>query len=132
MSEHVVNSFVEIELTKPDDFLKIKETLSRTGVSSNKNKTLYQSCHILHKKGRYYIVHFKELFLLDGKEATLSDVDIGRRNVICRLLEEWGLLTIVDFDAISEPQVSVNTIKILPFHQKKDWTIVTKYSIGTR
>jgi hypothetical protein len=130
MNEGVVNDFVEIQLAKPDDFLKVKETLSRIGVSSNKTKTLFQSCHILHKRGKFYIVHFKEMFLLDGKPTDFTEQDIARRNTICRLLEEWGLITICNPDAIAEPQAEVRSIKILPFHQKREWTIKTKYSIG--
>lgn len=130
MSEGVLNEFVEIELAKPDDFLKVKETLSRIGISSNKSKTLYQSCHIFHKRGRYYIVHFKELFKLDGKETDISDEDLGRRNTICRLLGEWGLVTLVDPSSIQEPQAEVRSIKILPYSQKKEWQVVAKYSLG--
>lgn len=130
MSEGVLNEFVEIELAKPDDFLKVKETLSRIGISSNKSKTLYQSCHIFHKRGRYYIVHFKELFKLDGKETDISDEDTGRRNTICRLLAEWGLVKLVNPAQIDQPQAEVRAIKILPFSQKNEWRVVAKYSLG--
>ena len=130
MNESVISDFIEVELANPDDFLKVKETLSRIGVSSNKNKTLYQSCHILHKRGQFYIVHFKEMFMLDGKPTDFSDTDKGRRNTICRLLVEWGLVTLVDETSIEQPQIEVRALKILPFHQKKEWTLKTKYSIG--
>ena len=130
MDERVIDDFVEIELAKPDDFLKVKETLSRIGISSNKTKTLYQSCHIFHKRGRYYICHFKELFLLDGKPTDFSDTDYARRNTICRLLAEWGLVKLVDPQQIEDLQAEVRSIKILPFGQKKEWTLKTKYSIG--
>jgi hypothetical protein len=130
MNEGVIDEFVEVTLAHPDDFLKVKETLSRIGISSNRTKTLYQSCHILHKRGHFYIVHFKEMFKLDGKPTDFGEVDIGRRNTICRLLSEWGLLALVNPSQIETPQVEVRSIKILPFHQKRDWTIKTKYSIG--
>lgn len=130
MDDRVIDDFVEIELAKPDDFLKVKETLSRIGISSNKTKTLYQSCHIFHKRGRYYIVHFKELFLLDGKQTDFTDTDYARRNTICRLLAEWGLVKLVDPNQIEDLQAEVRSIKILPFSQKNEWTIKTKYSIG--
>jgi hypothetical protein len=121
---------VEIHLDVPDDFLKVKETLSRIGISSNKNKTLYQSCHILHKRGRYVIIHFKELFKLDGKPADITNEDLGRRNTICRLLQEWNLLKVDSPDLILDPAADVKGIKILPYHQKREWTIKTKYQIG--
>jgi hypothetical protein len=130
MNESVINDFVEIELAQPDDFLKVKETLARIGISSNKTKTLFQSCHILHKRGKFYIVHFKEMFMLDGKPTEFTEVDIGRRNTICRLLSEWNLIKIVNPDQIRDPQVEVRSIKILPFHQKREWNVQTKYSIG--
>lgn len=130
MNESVINDFVEIELDHPDDFLKVKETLSRIGISSNKNKVLYQSCHILHKRGRFYIVHFKEMFLLDGKPTNFDETDRARRNTICRLLAEWNLVRLVNPRQIEEPQAAVNSIKILPYHQKNQWTLKTKYSIG--
>lgn len=123
---------VEIKLAKPDDFLKIRETLSRIGIASNKTKKLYQSCHILHKRGDYAIMHFKELFLLDGKEADFSDDDRGRRNCIANLLSEWGLVKLVNPDQIKEPMASVRTIKILPYSEKNEWELVTKYTIGRK
>lgn len=123
---------VEIELIEDDDFLKIKETLTRIGISSRKEKKLYQSCHILHKRGKYAILHFKELLSLDGLETNLSDNDIARRNTIVNLLEEWELLDIVDPDKTEEPVVGLNQIKILPFKEKKDWELIPKYHIGKK
>jgi len=124
--------FVEIELKERDDFLTVRETLTRMGISSHHKKTLYQSCHILHKRGRYFIVHFKELFKLDGKPTTISESDVGRRNRIVMLLDEWGLLTIIKRckDTIKEPLVAVREIKILPYKDKEDWSLESKYSIG--
>lgn len=143
----MIDTFIEVELPDKDSFLKIKETLTRIGISSNRDKKLYQSAHILHKKGRYYIVHFKELFALDGRPATIDETDISRRNSIARLLQEWQLCTIVGSrfmatdetgkDIYSYPPTmttfcSYNKIKILPFSEKEEWTLVTKYSIGKR
>ena len=121
---------IEIELKEDDDFLKIKETLTRIGVSSRKENKLYQSCHILHKRGRYAIMHFKELFCLDGLESNITENDIGRRNTIVRLLEEWELITIFEGEEYEEPQVSLAQIKILPFKEKDDWELIPKYHIG--
>jgi hypothetical protein len=120
----------EIRLSEPDDFLKIRETLSRIGVASKKSKTLYQSCHILHKQGRYFITHFKELFLLDGKTSDYTEDDKGRRNTIVNLLQEWGLLTLVDPKKSEFPTALLNQIKIIPYKEKSDWELVTKYDIG--
>lgn len=122
---------VEIELKSQDDFLKIRETLTRIGVASRKDQTLYQSCHILHKQGRYFIVHFKELFALDGKRADISANDLERRNTIAHLLEDWGLIKIVN------PEGCINTaplsqIKVLSFAEKGEWTLATKYNIGKK
>ena len=117
---------LEVTLSEPDDFLKIRETLSRIGVASRKEKTLYQSCHILHKQGRYFIVHFKELFALDGKPTNLTQNDIERRNTIAGLLEDWGLVTI---EGLSEPRAPLSQIKILSFKEKDEWTLETKYNI---
>lgn len=127
-----MSGFLEIKIAEEDDFLKIKETLSRIGVQSKKDNTLYQSCHILHKQGHYYIVHFKELFLLDGKESNISETDLARRNTIARLLQEWGLLKIVNDSIIGEMVVPVSHIKILPYKEKGDWNLVTKYNIGKK
>jgi len=127
-----LNQLVEVRLKNPEDFLKIKETLSRIGLASKKENTLYQSCHILHKQGKYYIVHFKELFLLDGKDSTLAEGDVARRNRIVTLLEEWELLDIVDPDKIESLQSPLNQIKIIPFKEKDKWNLVTKYTIGNK
>lgn len=124
-------SMLEVKLPEPDNFLKIKETLTRIGVASKKDKTLYQSCHILHKQGRYFIVHFKELFALDGKESNISVGDIERRNTICGLLEEWGLLKIVN-PAKAAQRVSLSQIKVVSFKEKYEWDLVPKYNIGKK
>lgn len=128
----LVDNLVEVRLGEQDDFLKVKETLTRMGVASRKEQTLYQSCHILHKQGKYYIVHFKELFLLDGKPANLSEDDIGRRNVIASLLEEWGLIKVVDAAMVAEPKVPMSHVKILPHKEKNEWSLVSKYNIGRK
>lgn len=121
---------LEITLNEPDDFLKVKETLSRIGISSKKDaNVLYQSCHILHKAGRYFVVHFKELFLLDGKPSTFTIDDLARRNTISILLSDWGLLQIVNFSK-AEPTCSLKAIKIISHKDKKDWTLLPKYQIG--
>ena len=122
---------VEIKLRSPDDFLKCRETLTRIGVASRSEKKLYQSCHILHKQGKYYIVHFKELFLLDGKHSDFSENDVQRRNRITRLLSDWGLVEVVHPEMIEEAS-SVSQIKILPHREKNEWTLVPKYSIGSK
>ena len=122
----------EVTLKEPDDFLKVRETLSRIGVSSRKEKKLYQSCHILHKQGKYYIVHFKELFALDGKDTNLSENDIARRNTIINLLKEWNLITIIDVDKIKEPTAPLSQIKIIPYKSKNEWKLTPKYNIGNR
>jgi hypothetical protein len=126
------DTLLEIILKREDDFLKIKETLTRIGVASKKDKTLYQSCHILHKQNRYYIVHFKEMFMLDGRETNISDEDLGRRNTIATLLEDWGLLEIVDSDQAEFPTAPMNQIKILPHKEKSLWTLTPKYSLGKK
>ena len=121
---------LEVLLKEPDDFLRIKETLTRIGVSSNRNRnTLYQSCHILHKQGRYFIVHFKELFMLDGKYSNFSENDLARRNTITTLLSDWGLLDLAD-KVTPSPQISIKQIKILPFKEKPYWSLEAKYTIG--
>jgi hypothetical protein len=125
------DSMLEVTLPEPDNFLKVKETLTRIGVASKKDKTLYQSCHILHKQGRYFIVHFKELFALDGKESNISSNDIERRNTISKLLEDWGLLKIV-VPAKAEKQVSLSQIKIVSYSEKKEWNLIAKYNIGKK
>lgn len=123
---------VEVELPTQDSFLKVKETLTRIGISSRKEKKLYQSCHILHKQGRYAIMHFKELFILDGKHNTLSEEDISRRNTIVNLLEEWELVKIVDPSKSADPVASLNQIKIISFKEKNDWELTVKYNIGKK
>jgi len=127
-----LSRFIEVTLNEQDDFLKVRETLTRIGVSSRKEKVLYQSCHILHKQGRYYIVHFKELFALDGKPSNLSENDIQRRNAIARLLEEWGLVTIVNQEVIGDNVAPLHQIKIIAFKEKDDWELITKYNIGKK
>jgi hypothetical protein len=125
------SDMVEVSLTQPDDFLKVRETLTRIGVASRKERKLYQSCHILHKQGRYYIVHFKELFALDGKRTNLSLNDIQRRNRITRLLYDWGLITVVDEEKI-EDVAPLNQIKVLSFKEKDEWNLESKYNIGRK
>lgn len=127
-----LNTFIEVKLEEQDDFLKVKETLTRIGVSSRKEKVLYQSCHILHKQGRYFVVHFKELFALDGKPSNLSENDIQRRNAIANLLEEWGLVKIVNKDLIGTNIAPLHQIKIISFREKDQWQMVSKYSIGKK
>jgi hypothetical protein len=122
---------VEVILNEPDDFLKVRETLTRIGVASRKEKKIYQSCHILHKQGKYYIVHFKELFALDGKNTNLSLNDIQRRNRIIQLLSDWGLITIVTPDKIAD-LAPLNQIKVLAFKEKDEWTLESKYNIGRK
>lgn len=126
-----IETLLEVTIRDPDDFLKIKETLTRIGVPSFKDKTLYQSCHVLHKKGKYYIVHFKELFALDGKTSTLSDDDIARRNTITKLLAEWDLVSVVDSTKL-QPLAPMNSVKIVPYKEKHDWSLQSKYTIGIR
>ena len=126
-----VENLLEVELVKEDDFLKVRETLTRIGVASRKDKTLYQSCHILHKQGRYFIVHFKELFLLDGKKSNLEDSDIQRRNTIATLLADWGLVRIVEPTRAGD-QAPLRQIKIIGFREKDEWELCPKYNIGTR
>ena len=120
---------LEVSLKEPDDFLKVRETLSRIGVASRKDRKLYQSCHILHKQGRYYITHFKELFALDGKVVNLSENDIARRNTIANLLKDWGL---VDIIGVAEPVAPLSQIKVLSFKEKSEWELSTKYNIGKK
>jgi hypothetical protein len=122
---------VEVTLSEPDDFLKVRETLTRIGVASRKEKKLYQSCHILHKQGRYYLVHFKELFALDGKHANLTVNDVQRRNRIARLLADWGLIAIVKEDSIADI-APLNQIKVLAYKDKNDWILEQKYNIGKK
>ena len=122
---------LEITLNEPDDFLKVRETLTRIGVASRKDKKLFQSCHILHKQGRYFIVHFKELFLLDGKKSNLEENDIARRNTIAQLMSDWGLVSIEGARKV-EPLAPMRQIKIIPFKEKNDWELCPKYNIGNK
>jgi|TARA_B100001113_G_scaffold318764_1_gene286987 hypothetical protein len=135
MNEEVISwspeSMLEVTIKQPDDFLKVRETLTRIGVASRKDKTLYQSCHILHKQGKYYITHFKELFALDGKKSTLVENDIQRRNTIALLLEDWNLIDIVKKEAV-ENKAPLSQIKVLPFKEKKEWSLTAKYNIGKK
>ena len=136
MSEETVvqwkqTDMVEVVLGEPDDFLKVRETLTRIGVASRKEKKIYQSCHILHKQGKYYIVHFKELFALDGKKANLSENDVQRRNRIIKLLSDWGLLEIVKEDAVKNA-APLSQIKVIAYKEKTEWTLESKYNIGKK
>ena len=126
-SDHMV----EVTLNEPDDFLKVRETLTRIGVASRKEKKLYQSCHILHKQGRYYIVHFKELFALDGKKANLFENDVQRRNRVTQLLQDWGLVNIVESSKVND-SAPLSQIKVLSYKDKGDWTLESKYNIGKK
>ena len=125
------DKMIEVRLSEPDDFLKVRETLTRIGVASRKEKKLYQSCHILHKQGKYYIVHFKELFALDGKYANLTVNDVQRRNRITRLLADWGLISVIKEDSISDI-APLNQIKVLPYKDKHEWSLEQKYNIGKK
>jgi hypothetical protein len=135
MSDEIISwsqgDMLEVTIKQPDDFLKVRETLTRIGVASRKDKTLYQSCHILHKQGKYYIVHFKELFALDGKKSTLTQNDIQRRNTISLLLQDWNLIDIVKKES-TEDKAPLSQIKVLPFKEKKEWTLSAKYNIGKK
>ena len=122
---------LEVKLKNPDDFLKVRETLSRIGVASRKDKILYQSCHILHKQGRYFIVHYKELFALDGKDADFSENDLQRRNTVAHLLSDWGLISILNPE-IHEDKAPLNQIKVIAFKEKSEWELVQKYNIGRK
>ena len=130
--QNVVDSLIEVRLQERDDFLKVKETLTRIGVWAKKENKLYQSCHILHKQGKYYIVHFKELFALDGKPSDISENDYARRNTIINLLCDWGLIEIVQKDLTVEPIAPLSQIKILPYKEKNNWELVAKYNIGKK
>jgi hypothetical protein len=125
----MINNMLEITIKEPDDFLKVRETLSRIGVASRKEKKLFQSCHILHKQGKYYIVHFKELFALDGKETNINENDISRRNTIAGLLQDWDLVTV---HGEAEPKAPLSQIKIIGFKEKDEWVLETKYNIGKK
>jgi hypothetical protein len=127
-----LSKFVEVTLNEQDDFLKVRETLTRIGVSSRKEKVLYQSCHILHKQGKYYIVHFKELFALDGKPSNISENDIQRRNAIAVLLEEWSLVKIINPNILTDNIAPLHQIKIISFKEKDEWDLIAKYNIGKK
>ena len=127
-----LSKFVEVSLNEQDDFLKVRETLTRIGVSSRKEKVLYQSCHILHKQGKYYIVHFKELFALDGKPSNISENDIQRRNAIANLLEEWGLIKVLNKHILEINIAPLHQIKIISFKEKDQWELIAKYNIGKK
>ena len=135
MSEDTINwsqaDMLEVTIKQPDDFLKVRETLTRIGVASRKDKTLFQSCHILHKQGKYFITHFKELFALDGKNSTLTENDIQRRNTIALLLQDWNLIDVVNTTLV-ENKAPLSQIKVLPFKEKNEWNLVAKYNIGKK
>jgi hypothetical protein len=128
----LLDKLIEVKIAEEEDFLKIKETLTRIGVASRKEKKLYQSCHIFHKQGKYYIVHFKEMFAIDGKPSNFSDEDKGRRNKIAELLQDWGLLKIVESESITDPLASMSQIKIINHKEKDDWTLEAKYNMGRK
>lgn len=128
----LLDSLVEVKFAEEEDFLKIKETLTRIGVASRKEKKLYQSCHIFHKQGKYYIVHFKEMFLIDGKPSDFSEEDKGRRNKIVQLLQEWGLLKVVEPEKVTDPMASMSQIKIINHKEKNEWTLEAKYNMGRK
>lgn len=132
MNSGLIDSLVEVELPNEESFLKVKETLTRIGIASKKEKKLFQSCHILHKQGKYYIVHFKELFMLDGKINNFDDEDKGRRNTIISLLQQWDLIKVLAPSKIEEPVAPLSQIKILPYKDKNDWELAAKYSIGRK
>jgi hypothetical protein len=132
MNSKLIDSFVEVDIKTADNFLKIKETLTRMGICSERDKTLWQSCHILHKQKRYFIVHFKELFALDGKPSSLSEEDRARRNTIAMLLEQWGLIDIIRPKLIDGDTLPPGKIKIISFIDKENWTLVPKYTVGQR
>ena len=132
MSENIIDSMIEVRLKEADDFLKVRETLTRIGIASRKDKTLFQSCHILHKQGKYYIVHFKELFALDGKASNFSENDKARRNTIANLLAEWELISLADAEKTEEPTIPLSQLKILSFKEKDEWELTPKYNIGNK
>ena len=132
MNDTLIQAMVEVTLKEPDDFLKVRETLTRIGIASRKEKTLFQSCHILHKQGKYYIVHFKELFALDGKTTNFTENDEARRNSIANLLAEWELISLVVTEKSAEPTVPLSQLKILSFKEKDEWELTPKYNIGNK
>ena len=128
----LIDKLIEVKIGEEEDFLKIKETLTRIGVASRKENKLYQSCHIFHKQGKYYIVHFKEMFIIDGKPSNFSDEDMGRRNKIVELLQDWGLLRVVEPEKIKDPLASISQIKIISHKEKNEWTLEAKYNMGRK
>ena len=132
MNENIIQAMIEVTLKEPDDFLKVRETLTRIGIASRKEKTIFQSCHILHKQGKYYILHFKELFALDGKTTNFSENDEARRNTVANLLAEWELISLVDPDKSADPTVPLSQLKILSFKEKDEWELTPKYNIGNK
>ena len=132
MSETIIQAMIEVKLKQPDDFLKVRETLTRIGIASRKEKTLFQSCHILHKQGKYYIGHFKELFALDGKTSNFSENDEARRNTVANLLSEWELISLAEPEKSAEPTVPLSQLKILSFKEKDEWELTPKYNIGNK
>ena len=128
----LIDKLIEVKIGEEGDFLKIKETLTRIGVASRKENKLYQSCHIFHKQGKYYIVHFKEMFIIDGKPSNFSDEDMGRRNKIVELLQDWGLLRVVEPEKIKDPMASISQIKIISHKEKNEWTLEAKYNMGRK
>ena len=132
MNDTLIQAMIEVTLKEPDDFLKVRETLTRIGIASRKEKTLFQSCHILHKQGKYYIVHFKELFALDGKTTNFTENDTARRNSIANLLAEWELISLVESDKSADPTVPLSQLKILSFKEKDEWELTPKYNIGNK
>ena len=132
MNNEIVDSFIEVELDGEDDFRKVRETLTRIGVSSRKEKKLFQSCHILHKQGKYYIVHFKQMFALDGKPSHMDENDTARLNTIANLLAEWNLLKIKNVGMTADPVAPMSQIKVVPYREKGDWDLVPKYNIGNK
>jgi hypothetical protein len=128
----LLGDLIEVKIAEEEDFLKIKETLTRIGVASRKEKKLYQSCHIFHKQGKYYIVHFKEMFAIDGKPSNFSEEDKGRRNKIIELIQDWGLLKVVEADSIKDPLASMSQIKIINHKEKNEWTLEAKYNMGRK
>lgn len=128
----LIDKLIEVKIGEEEDFLKIKETLTRIGVASRKENKLYQSCHIFHKQGKYYIVHFKEMFIIDGKPSNFSDEDMGRRNKIVELLQDWGLLRVVEPEKIKDPMASISQIKILSHKEKNEWILEAKYNMGRK
>lgn len=129
---NIIDTLLEVKLGEEDDFLKVRETLTRIGIASRKDNTLYQSCHILHKQGKFYIVHFKEMFAIDGKPTNFSDEDMGRRNTIANLLQDWGLLKIVDKEQSENIRAPMNQIKIISHKEKNEWNLTPKYNIGKK